>query len=108
MAASYIAVVYHGRGAYLFKGEAGEDVDKDAFAASFREVIESFRELTPADLKVANNQRLAIVVGNPGDTYGKLAKESTLRRHGEETLRAINGDYPLGEPRAGDYVKVVQ
>lgn len=108
VAASRIAVIYRGGAAYLFKAEAGEDVDVNTFDATFREILEAFRDLTPADLKVANNQRIALVVGEPGDTYAKLAKESSLRRHGEETLRAINGDYPLGEPRAGDYVKVVQ
>jgi predicted Zn-dependent protease len=36
VAASRIAVVYRSNAAYLFKGEAGEDVDAEAFAAKFR------------------------------------------------------------------------
>ena len=29
-------------------------------------------------------------------------------RYPEETLRVINGMHPVGEPRAGDYIKIVQ
>ena len=31
-----------------------------------------------------------------------------LKVHGEETLRVINGHHPRGEPRAGDYIKLIE
>ena len=47
-------------------------------------------------------------MANPGDTYAKLAGKVSIKRFPEETLRAINGQHPRGEPRAGDYIKIVQ
>jgi len=49
-----------------------------------------------------------VIEAKPGDTYAALARRSSLRDHAEETLRLLNGDYPHGEPHAGDPVKIVQ
>jgi len=48
------------------------------------------------------------VMANPGDTYAKMAAYSPIGRGGEGILRLINGDHPNGEPRAGDFVKIVE
>ena len=61
-----------------------------------------------ADLKVANNQRIKVIEAKPGDTYASLAAKSSIKSHPEETLRLLNGDHPLGEPRAGNPIKIVQ
>ena len=60
------------------------------------------------DLKVANDQRIAVVVAKPDDTFKTLAQKSSISRYAEETLRVINGMHPNGEPRAGDYIKIIQ
>jgi predicted Zn-dependent protease len=31
-----------------------------------------------------------------------------LKDHAEETLRLLNAQYPAGEPRAGDMIKLVE
>ncbi len=106
--ASMIAVVFKDSGVYLFKGEAGEAGDAAQFEADFRATVQSFRAMQPADLKVANNQRIKVIEGRPGDTYASLAAKSSIKNHPEETLRLLNGDHPLGEPRAGNPIKIVQ
>jgi len=107
--AKKIAVVYKDGGVYLFNGELGPNGgDQAAFEAAWLEVLGGFRAMTADDLKVANDQRIAVMIAKPSDTFASLAQKSSLKDYPEETLRVINGLYPNGEPRAGDYIKVVQ
>jgi predicted Zn-dependent protease len=106
--ANMIAVVFKDGGVYLFKGEAGEGGDAAQFEADFRATVQSFRPMQPGDLKVANNQRIKVIEAKPGDTYASLAAKSSLKSNPVETLRLLNGDHPLGEPRAGNPIKIVQ
>lgn len=107
--AQKIAVVYKDGGVYLFRGELGPNGgDEAAFEEAWMAVLGSFRAMTADDLKVANEQRLAVVVAKPSDTFASLAQKSSIKTYPEETLRVINGMHPVGEPRAGDYIKIVQ
>lgn len=103
-----MAIVYKDGGIYLFKGTLGAVGDPAQFEEDFRATLGSFRAMTAADLKLANNQRIKVVMANPGDTYAKLAKKVSIKRYPEETLRILNGHHPRGEPRAGDYIKIVE
>lgn len=103
-----LAVVYKDSSVYLFKGEVGPVGDVEAFERQWRETLESFRAMTAEDLRIANNQRIKILVARPEDTYAELAKQASIKALPEQTLRLINGQHPVGEPRAGDYVKIVQ
>ena len=103
-----MAIVYKDGGIYLFKGTLGAVGDLARFEQDFRDMLGTFRAMTAADLKVANNQRIKVVMADPDDTYGELAKKVSIKRYPEETLRVINGHHPRGEPRAGDYIKIVQ
>ena len=103
-----IAVVYKDGGVYLFSGELGQGGDVEQFEQQFEQTVMSFRAMTAADLRLINNQKLKIVVAQPGQTYGELAKGIPLKADGEETLRMLNGHHPRGEPRAGDPLKLVE
>jgi predicted Zn-dependent protease len=107
--AKKIAVVYKDGGVYLFNGELGPNGgDTALFEAAWQEVLESFRAMTAEDLKTANDQRIAVITAKPTDTFASLAQKSSIKSYAEETLRVINGLHPIGEPRAGDYIKIVQ
>ena len=103
-----MAIVYKDGGIYLFRGVLGAVGDPAQFEKDFRATLDSFRSMTAADLKVANNQRIRVIMANPGDTYAELAGKTSIKRFPEETLRALNGQHPRGEPRAGDHIKIVQ
>ena len=105
---SLLAVIYKDNNIYLFKGEVGKSGDPAKFEADFRATLAALRSMVPADLKVANGQRIKVIEAKPGDTFEKLAKRSSLKRYPVETLRLLNGDAPLGEPTPGDYIKIVQ
>ena len=92
----------------LFKGECGPKGDPEEFREAFRATMEGLRLMTVDDLKVANSQRIKVIVAEPGQTYADLARQSSLVDYAEQTLRLLNSAYPNGEPRAGDYIKIVE
>jgi predicted Zn-dependent protease len=103
-----IAIVFKDDAAYLFKGELAKGGDVAAFDAQFRATVESFRAMVATDLQQARNQQIKVIVAQPGMTYANLGRQSSVRQNAEATLRLINGDHPNGEPRAGDYLKVIE
>ena len=103
-----LGVVYIGETVLVFEGQAGASGDREAFAAAFRQSIESVRRLKESDLAHLGRPRIKVIYAEPGMTYKELARISEIRSYAEETLRLINGDYPLGEPRAGNPIKIVQ
>lgn len=103
-----IGVLYHRNDVFFFKGECGPNGDPVTFRQEFRATMEALRPMTQDDLKIANSQRIEVIVAKPGQTYAELAHNSPISEFAEETLRLLNGDHPNGEPRAGDHIKVVR
>ena len=103
-----IGVIYRGKHVLYFKGEAGPKGDAEAFREDFKKTLAGLRNFTANDTKIANSRRIDVLVAEPGLTYAELANQSSLTRYPEETLRLLNGGYPNGEPRAGDFVKVIK
>jgi predicted Zn-dependent protease len=107
-AARMIGIIYKDNGVYMFKGDARQGADPEQLAKDLRATMATFREMTAADLRTANDQRIRVIDARPGDTYASLAKKTSISKFPEETLRLLNGDHPVGEPRAGDLIKIVQ
>ena len=103
-----IGIIYRGKHVFLFRGEAGPNIDVDAFRSVFVETLKTLRGMTAADVHMANTRRVKVLVANPHDTYAELASRTAIRRYPEESLRLLNGGHPNGEPRAGDFVKIVE
>ena len=103
-----IGVLYSRADVFFFKGECGPKGDPETFRKEFRATMDALRPMTQDDLKIANSQRIEVIVAEPGMTYAGLAHNSPISEFPEETLRLLNGDHPHGEPRAGDYIKVVR
>ena len=103
-----IAVLYLRQDVFLFKGECGPQGDPQRFREQFQATLEALRPMTPEDVQDANSRRIAVIVAEPDTTYAALAARSTLPNYPEQTLRLLNADYPNGEPRAGDYIKIVK
>lgn len=103
-----IAVIYKDSSVYLFRGEVGPIGDVAAFDPQWRQTLESFRAMTAEDLQLASSQRIHVIEAQPDQTWAELAQTASIKQFPEETLRLLNGQYPVGEPRAGDLIKVVQ
>lgn len=107
---NYLAVYEDANVFYVIEGVSGIDGTRDFIKTSIEEIISGIRSLKPDDLTYEDIQKIYVQVAEPGDTYAELARSSSLGRHDypEETLRLINGHHPHGEPRAGDYIKVIK
>ncbi len=105
---SEIAVIIKDGRAHIFRAETREPKAVDALRKGLTFAMEHLRTITYADLKVANTERIVLYEAQPGDTYEALAKATPIPSDGANALRLLNGDFPNGEPRAGDRIKLVK
>ena len=98
-----LAVIDHNY-RFLFEGEAANLVEADA---EFRTIIDSFRPLTAKEKVTGTSHTLHYIQVPRGATFVSLASSVKLP-DAENQLRLINGYYPTGEPRTGDWVKVIR
>ena len=103
-----LSLLYRGRDVFVIRGEAGPQGTEDQFRKDFEYVIAGIRDLKPSDLQRDTRASINIVIAKPGDTYESLSKDSAVASNPTEVHRLINGDFPRGEPRAGDRIKVIQ
>lgn len=107
-AARRVAVIYRGDSAYLFvaavKGRASLESEDERFL----EVIRSYRPLKATERKLTEPVRLHLVRAKAGQSMASLARHSPLPSDGEAQLRLLNGLYPAGEPRAGQWLKTLR
>ena len=98
-----LAVIDHNY-RFLFEGEAANLAEADA---EFRTIIDSFRPLTSKEKVTGTSHTLHYIQVPRGATFASLASSVKLP-DAENQLRLINGYYPTGEPRTGDWVKVIR
>lgn len=107
-AAKRVAIIQHGSRAYLFVAAVRGQVSLASQDEQFLSVIKSFRPMTSAERKEAQPLRLHMVKVKSGQTLEALAKHSKLPGDALKALRLLNNLYPAGQPRAGDWLKVVR
>ena len=99
----------------LFVIRFGSDVYRFIFAIkqmaptadrSFREAVNTFRRMSPAESASAKPLRIRIVPVGEGDTVERLAGRMATDRK-EERFRILNGLAAGDRVRAGDQVKIV-
>lgn len=103
-----VAVVFKDGLAYVIRGENRLESYEQDFIGGFSRTVASFRRMRREDLDAAVTTRIALVEARPEDTYEALARGAELGREGADVLRLLNGDYPLGQPRAGDRIKIIE
>ena len=103
-AASRLATIEHNRLMFMFEGKAQN------FAASDAEllgIIQSFRPLAPREKQTGRPMTVQYIQVPRGATMETLAASLRIP-YAEDQLRLINGLYPRGEPRTGDWIKVIR
>ena len=97
-----------GNDVYTVRGETGPKGDVEQFQKDFMSILQGIRDMRPSDIQQDTTTKIKVIVAKPGQTYQDLANSTSIRSNAVQTLRLLNGDYPRGEPRAGDYIKIVQ
>lgn len=100
--ASRIAVIYHDGRAFIFTASTGDEAQN----SSIIESIKSFRPIARNEGVFANPLQVVWIQSDGRETYADLARKTRIPDYAEETLRLMNGDYPVGEPKAGEWVKI--
>ncbi|MAM69908.1 MAG: peptidase M48 Ste24p [Gammaproteobacteria bacterium] len=104
---SRLAVIYYGPRAFVLRGsEVGGEIS-DENDAILLEAIRSFRPIAPNERNFVNPLSIQYVRSD-GRTYAELAADNPFDENAEDLLRLYNGDYPRGEPTAGEWIKIVR
>ena len=101
-------VIYLGKQAFILQGQGK---DRQGLVAHRNEIIEtvrSFHALTADERKLVRPLSIRVITARQGDTYARLAHNSPPGKSAESYLRLINAQYPDGEPRAGQRIKIVE
>lgn len=101
-----IAVVFYRLNAFLFTGEV-EDADKFAeFDEKFLQSIDTFRPISNRELEGRKPKRIHYVKATRATTFEALGEELGLNPMEVDDMRLINGHYPEGEPKPGEWIKI--
>jgi predicted Zn-dependent protease len=99
-----MAVIDYGTLSYVLQGQAE---DFSASDADLLAIIESFRPIHPRESEAGNGARVRYIQVPRGATLADLAAGSP-EPDAEAQMRLMNGLYPSGEPRTGDWIKVIR
>ncbi|UCO97823.1 M48 family metalloprotease [Metapseudomonas lalkuanensis] len=106
-----VAAIYKDDKAYLFVGAIRNGASLESEDDKFLSVIRSFRPMKKEERVLAQPLRLHLIQAKSGQTIASLARESKLpgaQADLENRIRLLNNLYPIGEPKPGDWLKVVR
>ncbi|HCI12405.1 MAG: peptidase M48 Ste24p [Gallionellales bacterium GWA2_60_142] len=101
-------VIYHDKKAYVLQAQAKERGGLNAHRDTIFDTVRSFHSLTTEERKLVKPLGVRVITARAGDTYARLAQGSPLGKSAESYLRLMNAQYPDGEPRPGQAIKIVE
>lgn len=104
-----VAVIHIGMRAITFRGTVSDEERADELDRQLLSSIRTFRLTQPGERQRAGGD-LNIQFVRVGNNFNwrALAQQSRIPQYPEEILRLINGYYPIGDPQAGDWIKILQ
>ena len=99
-----VSAIYRGQQAFVLLAQGKQDLPEQGFF----NVASSMRRLKNDERKLGKGLKIKLITARSGDTFAKLASQSTLPDYAEAQLRLINDMYPAGEPRAGQTIKIIE
>jgi predicted Zn-dependent protease len=103
-----IAVIYYKMNAYIFTGEVTDQALFEDFDPLFQKSIDTFRPISNRELSGQAPRKMYYVKATSATTFDALAQSLKLNDRDKEDLRLINGHYPNGEPKPGDWIKIIR
>jgi predicted Zn-dependent protease len=105
---SRVTLIYYARRAYLITGMTKDTRGLGRYDDDFMDTTTSFRPMGVAERQAARQLRIRVIQADANTTYKSLAANSPLENLAEEQLRLINDDYPNGDIKPGDTIKIIQ
>ncbi|WP_461480884.1 M48 family metalloprotease [Porticoccus sp.] len=103
-----LAVLYYGYRAFVFRGTADSADTQNSADHDFTAIIGSFRPVSRRSLQTRESKTIHYVKATEQTTFARLAQHLQLGKHGEDELRIINNFYPAGEPKPGQWIKIIR
>ncbi|WP_163835951.1 M48 family metalloprotease [Spartinivicinus ruber] len=103
-----VAIIYYKGKVFLLVGATKQSRYFSNYDPLMLEAIHSFQVLPRKDYKKAEGLRVRLTRAKRGESFARLAKRSALTEYSVEQLRLLNHYYPSGEPKAGEWLKVIQ
>ncbi len=101
-----IAVVFYKLNAYLFTGEVARPEDFGKFDEKFLDSIDTFRPISNREIVGQKPKKIHYVKATDATTFEALGEHLKLDPYEVQILRLINGHYPAGEPRPGEWIRI--
>ncbi|MBK9161731.1 MAG: M48 family metalloprotease [Nitrosomonadales bacterium] len=101
-------VIYQDKYAYVLQAQAKSRGGLAAHRNDIFDTVRSFHTLSTEERKWVKPLGIHVISVRPGETYAALSKGSPLGKSAETYLRLINAQYPDGEPRVGQPLKIVK
>ena len=99
-----LAVIDYNGLSYLFEGSASDFASADPALLA---LVQSFRPMHPKERQTGKGYYIRYIQVPRGATLASLAASVRLS-DAEAQLRLLNGLYPRGEPRTGDWIKIIR
>lgn len=103
-----VAVIFYKDQAFYFSGVNRKPKTTLNYDPFFLASIKSFRPMNPDEFKLAAGMKIKYIQATSSTRYASLAKTSKIEKYAEQQLRLLNGDYPKGEPKPGEWIKIVE
>jgi predicted Zn-dependent protease len=101
-----IAVIFYKLNAYLFLGEVIQNDSFEEFDEKFLESFETFRPISNREIEGQKPKRIHYVKATSVTTFEALGEALKLDPYEVQDLRLINGYYPTGEPKPGEWIRI--
>lgn len=101
-----IAVVYYKLNAYVFGGEVKQQEDFEAFDEQFLASIDTFRPVSNREIEGKKPKTIHYVKATEHTTFAALGEHFKMDPFEVQDLRLINGYYPMGEPKPGEWIRI--
>ncbi len=101
-------VIFIDQKAFIVQGQGKDRQGLAAHRDEILDTVHSFHAITAEERKMVRPLTVHTITARQGDTYAGLARGSPLGKSAESYLRLINAQYPDGEPRPGQRVKIVE
>ena len=101
-------IISHQNLMWMIMGASRSDNPAPAGDPLFTSTARTFRPLRSNEFALAEPFRIRMTKVPAGETMASIAARSPLPKYALEEHRLLNGLYPDGEPRAGDYIKFVR
>jgi predicted Zn-dependent protease len=101
-----MAVVFYKLNAYLFTGEVSSKERFGEFDEKFLASIGTFRPISNREIEGQKPKTIHYVKATDLTTFDAIGEQLGLDLYEVQDLRLINGYYPTGEPKPGEWIRI--